>query len=84
MAIVYQINHTVSGVTQQVACRSFYRRLLKALLLGREPGGVFSIENAGSVEEACAAWQKVRTTAATHPSTTEPIALAPCAQEALL
>jgi hypothetical protein len=55
MATVYQISHTVSGVTQQEACRSLYRRMLKAMLLGREPGGVSTSEDDGSVAKARAA-----------------------------
>lgn len=36
------------------------RRAFKAVTLGRDPGDISTIEDAGSVEEARAAWQQLR------------------------
>jgi acetyl-CoA synthetase len=35
------------------------RRVLKAVVLGKEPGDISTIEDAGSVEEAREAWQQM-------------------------
>ena len=36
------------------------RRVLKAVILGRDPGDISTIEDEGSVEEVRAAWQRMR------------------------
>ncbi len=36
------------------------RRVLKAIVLGRDPGDVSTIEDEGSIEEARAAWQQIQ------------------------
>src|SRR6185437_8400937 len=42
------------------------RRVLKAVVLDRDPGDVTTIEDEGSVEEARAAWQQMRTLGEKH------------------
>jgi acetyl-CoA synthetase len=36
------------------------RRVLKAVVLDRDPGDITTIEDEGSVEEARAAWEQLR------------------------
>jgi acetyl-CoA synthetase len=36
------------------------RRVLKAVILGRDPGDISTIEDEGSVEEIREAWQRMR------------------------
>jgi acetyl-CoA synthetase len=36
------------------------RRVLKAVVLGKEPGDISTIEDAGSVEDAREAWRQMR------------------------
>jgi acetyl-CoA synthetase len=36
------------------------RRVFKAVILGRDPGDITTIEDEGSVEEAREAWQEMR------------------------
>ena len=40
------------------------RRVLKAVILGKDPGDISTIEDEGSVEEAREAWQQLRTVVA--------------------
>jgi acetyl-CoA synthetase len=42
------------------------RRVFKAVVLDRDPGDISTIEDAGSVEEARAAWQELRTEMTTN------------------
>jgi acetyl-CoA synthetase len=36
------------------------RRVLKAVIVGRDPGDITTIEDEGSVEEARQAWQQIK------------------------
>jgi acetyl-CoA synthetase len=36
------------------------RRVLRSVILGRDPGDITTIEDEGSVEEARAAWRKLQ------------------------
>jgi acetyl-CoA synthetase len=40
------------------------RRVLKAVILDKDPGDISTIEDEGSVEEAREAWQQLRTVVA--------------------
>ena len=41
------------------------RRVLKAVILGKDPGDISTIEDEGSVEEAREAWEQMRASVAT-------------------
>jgi acetyl-CoA synthetase len=41
------------------------RRVLKAVILGKDPGDISTIEDEGSVEEAREAWEQMRASVTT-------------------
>jgi acetyl-CoA synthetase len=58
VAVVGEIH--VVGTLPKTRSGKIMRRVFRAVVLGRDPGDVSTIEDAGSVEEARAAWQQLR------------------------
>ncbi|MFQ5426814.1 MAG: acyl-CoA synthetase, partial [Gaiellales bacterium] len=58
VAVVCELNFV--GLLPKTRSGKIMRRVLKAVVLGQEPGDITTIEDAGSVEEARAAWLEMR------------------------
>ena len=58
MAVVGEINFV--GMLPKTRSGKIMRRVLKAVVLDRDPGDITTIEDEGSVEEARLAWAELR------------------------
>jgi acetyl-CoA synthetase len=58
VAVVGEINFV--GLLPKTRSGKIMRRVLKAVVLDRDPGDITTIEDEGSVEEARAAWAELR------------------------
>ena len=64
VAVVGEINFVT--VLPKTRSGKIMRRVFKAVVLGRDPGDISTIDDAGSVEEARAAWQQMQAEAVSH------------------
>lgn len=58
VAVIHDVNFV--GTLPKTRSGKIMRRVLKAVVLDRDPGDITTIEDAGSVEEAREAWQDLR------------------------
>jgi acetyl-CoA synthetase len=58
VAVVGEINFV--GMLPKTRSGKIMRRVLKAVVLDRDPGDITTIEDEGSVEEARIAWAELR------------------------
>jgi acetyl-CoA synthetase len=58
VAVVGEINFV--GMLPKTRSGKIMRRVLKAVVLDRDPGDITTIEDEGSVEEARLAWAELR------------------------
>jgi acetyl-CoA synthetase len=58
IAVVGELNFV--GMLPKTRSGKIMRRVLKAVILDRDPGDITTIEDEGSVEEARAAWQLMK------------------------
>ena len=58
MAVVSELNFV--GMLPKTRSGKIMRRVLKAVVLDRDPGDITTIEDEGSVEEAREAWRQVQ------------------------
>ncbi len=58
VAVIGEVNFV--SVLPKTRSGKIMRRVLRSVILGRDPGDITTIEDEGSVEEARAAWQRLR------------------------
>ena len=58
MAVIGELNFV--GMLPKTRSGKIMRRVLKAVILDRDPGDITTIEDEGSVEEARQAWQQMK------------------------
>jgi acetyl-CoA synthetase len=58
IAVIGELNFV--GVVPKTRSGKIMRRVLKAVILGRDPGDVSTIEDEGSIDEAREAWRVIQ------------------------
>ena len=58
VAVIGDLNFV--GMIPKTRSGKIMRRVLKAVVSGRDPGDISTIEDAGSVEEALEAWRQMK------------------------
>jgi acetyl-CoA synthetase len=66
VAVIGEINFV--NMLPKTRSGKLMRRVLKAVILGRDPGDITTIEDEGSVEEARQAWQEMKEVLAASPA----------------
>lgn len=66
VAVIGEINFV--NILPKTRSGKLMRRVLKAVILGRDPGDITTIEDEGSVEEARQAWQEMKEVLAASPA----------------
>ena len=73
MAVIGDVNFV--RMLPKTRSGKIMRRVFKAVILGRDPGDITTIEDEGSVEEARLAWEEMRRELAAAPPGASPPAM---------